>query len=134
MITGINESKILIKHISCQCKCKFDGRKHDSNQWLNNSKCWCECKKHIREKNYIWNPATCSCKNGKYLPSRSIIDDSLFTCDETIDAEAKLNDEETKTVPTNFDEENITCNIQNFYILLAFLLINITLLIFTFMW
>ena len=25
----------------------------------------------------------------------------LFTCDETIDVEAKLNDEETKTVPTN---------------------------------
>ena len=24
MITGINESKILIKHISCEWKCKFD--------------------------------------------------------------------------------------------------------------
>ena len=24
MITGINGSKILTKHISCQCKCKFD--------------------------------------------------------------------------------------------------------------
>ena len=23
MITGINESKILTKHISCKCKCKF---------------------------------------------------------------------------------------------------------------
>ena len=31
-------------------------------------KCWCECNKkhHICEKGYIWNPATCSCKNGKY--------------------------------------------------------------------
>ena len=27
MITGINESKELTKHISCKCKCKFDGRK-----------------------------------------------------------------------------------------------------------
>ena len=27
MITGINKSKILTKHISCECKCKFDGRK-----------------------------------------------------------------------------------------------------------
>ena len=27
MITGINESKTLAKHISCECKCKFDGRK-----------------------------------------------------------------------------------------------------------
>ena len=31
MITGINETKILTKHISCECKCKFDVRKCDSN-------------------------------------------------------------------------------------------------------
>ena len=39
MITGINESKTFTKHISCECKCKFDGRKCDSDQWWNNSKC-----------------------------------------------------------------------------------------------
>ena len=27
MITGINELKILTKHISCKCKCEFDGKK-----------------------------------------------------------------------------------------------------------
>ena len=32
MIPGINESKTLLKHISCECKCKFDGRKSNSNQ------------------------------------------------------------------------------------------------------
>ena len=32
MITGTNESKTLTKHISCKCKCKFDGRKYNSNQ------------------------------------------------------------------------------------------------------
>ena len=32
MITGINESKTLTKHISCECKCKFDGRWCNSNQ------------------------------------------------------------------------------------------------------
>ena len=26
MIAGINESKTLTKHISCKCKCGFDGR------------------------------------------------------------------------------------------------------------
>ena len=31
MITGINESKTLSKHISCQYKCKFDGRKYNSD-------------------------------------------------------------------------------------------------------
>ena len=47
----------------------------------------------------IWNSATCSCENGKYLAS--INDDSVVTCDETIDADAKLYDEETKTIPKN---------------------------------
>ena len=39
MITGINELKILTKHISSKCKCKFDGRKCNSNQKWNNNKC-----------------------------------------------------------------------------------------------
>ena len=50
MIAGINESKTLPKHISCECKCKFDGRKCSTNQKWNNDKCWCECNKHICEK------------------------------------------------------------------------------------
>ena len=33
MITGINESKTLTKHISCKCKCKFDGRSSNLDQW-----------------------------------------------------------------------------------------------------
>ena len=44
MIPGKNESKTLTKHISCECKCKFDGRKFNSDQWLNNDKCRCECE------------------------------------------------------------------------------------------
>ena len=46
-------------------------------------------KKHTMcEKDYIWNPTTCSWKNGKYLAS--IIDESVIMCDEGV--------EETKTV------------------------------------
>ena len=39
MITGINESKTLTKHISCECKCKLDETKCKSKQWWNNNKC-----------------------------------------------------------------------------------------------
>ena len=119
MITGINESKTLTKHISCACICKFDEAKCNSNQWWNIHKCPYECKKqYICENDYALNPATCNCENGKYLAS--IIDDSVITCDEVIDSY----DEEI-----NFNEKNITCKIQNFYILLVLLLITITLLI-----
>ena len=46
MITGINELETLMKHVSCERKYKFDGGKYNSNQWWNNDKCRCECKKH----------------------------------------------------------------------------------------
>ena len=46
MIAEINESKLLAKHTSRKCKCKFDGRKCNSNQKWNNDKRQCECKKH----------------------------------------------------------------------------------------
>ena len=61
-----------------------------------------ECKKrHVCKKYYIQNSATCSCENGKYLAS--IMIDSAIARHEIIDAdaEAKLNSEETKTIPTN---------------------------------
>ena len=116
MITEINESKILTKYISCECKCKFDGRKCNSDQWWNNNNCQCECKKcHVFEKSYFWNPFTRTCKNEKYLVG--IMDDSAITCDEVIES----NDEETKTISTNFNEKKVICKTQNFYILLAFL-------------
>ena len=41
MIAGVNESKTLIKQISCKCKCNFDGRKCNLNQNWNNDKCRC---------------------------------------------------------------------------------------------
>ena len=50
MTTGINESKPLTKHISCECKCKFDGGKCNSNQKWNNDKGWYECKEHHVKK------------------------------------------------------------------------------------
>ena len=74
-------------------------------------------------KDYIWNLATCSCQNGKYLAT--IMDDSGITFHEIIETY----DEKTKTIPTNFDEKRATCKTQNFCTSLAFLLITIALLI-----
>ena len=39
MITVINESKTLTKNISFECRCKFDGRKCNSDQCWNNDIC-----------------------------------------------------------------------------------------------
>ena len=52
----------------------------------------------MRKKDYVWNPATCNCGNGKYLAS--IKDDSAIMCDEIIE----------ETVPANLNENKENCN------------------------
>ena len=64
----------------------------------------CNCEKN----------ATCNCENEKYLVS---IVDKIIS-DEVIDLKEM-----------SFDEKNITCKTQSFYILLTFLLITITLIV-----
>ena len=81
-----NHEQITNKHITYECKCRFDGRKYNSSQWWNINKYQCEYSKHhICEKDYFLNPCTCTCENRKYLAS--IIDNSAIICDEIIDVE-----------------------------------------------
>ena len=54
------------------------------------------------------------------------MDDSAIPCDEIIETEGKSSNKETKT---NFNEKEATCKTHNFYILLAFLLITVAVLI-----
>ena len=72
---------------------------------------------NVCEKDYIWGPTKCSCKNCNYLGS--IIDDSVITCDEIVETAkaVPIKTVPTKTVPTK-------SNSTNFYILLAFLSIT----------
>ena len=103
IITGINESKIITKHISRQCKCKFDGRKCNSNQKWNNYKSRCDCKNpkehHLCKKDYIWNPSTCICEKFEYLAST--VDASVIMCDEIINAADCVSTNVTSAIPTN---------------------------------
>ena len=118
MITGMNESKTLTKHISCKCECTFVGKKCNPNQKWNNDKCLLSVKiwKNIMRANKIIFRIllhVSSCENGKYV--RNIIDNSVITFDEIIDA--------TKTVPTKTILTKII--LINFYVLHTFLLISI---------
>ena len=85
--------------MSCECKIEFDNRKCNSNQKWNNDKFRCESNNpkedNAFEKDYIWNPATCNCQNGKY--GGSIIDDSVNVFDEIIETTKNTS---TTTFPT----------------------------------
>ena len=70
MITGISELKPLTKYVSWSVHVnlmeenliQIDGRITINIDW--GAKKW-----HVCEKDYVWNPATCSYKNRKYLSS-----------------------------------------------------------------
>ena len=53
------------------------------------------------------------------------MDDLEIICGEVIESY----NEQIKTIPKNFNEKKAICKNQNFYILLAFLLITVALLI-----
>ena len=80
-------------------------------------------KHHVCKKDYIWDPATYSCQDGKYLAT--IMDNSAIISDEIINVNAKA---KSKNKETNFNEKNITCKTQNFYFT-GFLVITIILLV-----
>ena len=115
MIAGKNESKIILKTNHANININLVVQKCNSNQKWNNDKYRCECKMyHICGNDSVWNPSICIYENGQYLAS--IIHDSVIMCYEIIDPE------KIETVPKNFNET------QNFYILLAVLLITMALL------
>ena len=124
IITGINKLKTLTRRISWKCKCKFDVSQCNLNQEWNNNKCWCESKncQTCREDN-SWNSSICICENSKYLGS--IIDNSVITCDEIINATDSVSTNITTTVSTNFYSKKLRYNKIDCYILHVVLLVII---------
>ena len=50
IITNKDEAKTMRKHISCDCKCKFNSTIRNSSQKWNNETCQCECKNYRKCK------------------------------------------------------------------------------------
>ena len=66
MIADLNESKTLIKHISCNCRCKFNGRKCNSKLTWNIRNCQYESKNPMQHRfckeDNTWNSSICTYK------------------------------------------------------------------------
>ena len=135
MITRIYEAKTLIKHISCDCKYKFNSETCNPNQKWNNDKCQWERKKYRTcKKDYGWKPITCICENSKYL--KCIVDDLVIVCDENMNVMDSVSTNMTNTISTNvassvsikFDDKKVRYK-MDYYILHKVLLVIILLLI-----
>ena len=108
-ITRTYEAKILIKHISCNCKYRFNSRTCNSNQKWNNGKCQCECKNYRRcKKDYSWNPSTCFYENSRYL--KDIVDDLVIVCCEIVNLAPNISTNVTNTITSKCHEYCDYCN------------------------
>ena len=57
MITRIDKAKTLSKHISRDCKCKFNSKTYNSKQKPKNETCQCDCRNYFTcKRDHIQNP------------------------------------------------------------------------------
>ena len=109
MITNKNEVKTMAKHISCDCKCKFNSTTCNSTQKWKNETYQCECANYRKsKKDYSWNSCTCIFENSKYL--KSIADTSEIAFDDIISVTDIVSSKMTNTIVTDV---SITCHNKN---------------------
>ena len=100
MITRIKKAKKMVKHLSCDYKCKFNSTTCNSNQKWNDYKWQCEFKNcRTCQKDCSWNRNKDICETGKYL--KSIIDSSVILCDEILNTTDSVSTNVTKTISTS---------------------------------
>ena len=62
LISGVNKTRFIVQHESCDCKCGTHENVSNSNQKWNPDKCRCERKEFDDwgscKKDYMWNPRT----------------------------------------------------------------------------
>ena len=49
LISEVNETRFLVQHKSCECKCRLNERVYNSKQKWNHDECWCACKDEYLE-------------------------------------------------------------------------------------
>ena len=80
-------------------------------------------EKYVREKYYIWNPATWGYENDRH--AESIIGNSVIICNDIIKTTKSTlaKTVPAKSIPINFNEKKLICKFNGFFILLVFFLL-----------
>ena len=59
LMSGVNETRFLVQHDSCECKCGLNESVCSSKKKWNHNECRCECTElddwGFCEKGYMWN-------------------------------------------------------------------------------
>ena len=84
LISGINQTRFIVEHCLCSCKCELIRSVYNWKQKWNRDECRCECKESDEwsscEKDYMWDPSTSDCKCNKGNKIDEYFDTKHFSC------------------------------------------------------
>ena len=84
LMSEVNETRFLLQHESCECKCETNENVSNLKQKWNRDKCWCDCKQLNNwsscTKYYSWNPSTCDCEYDEACTISEYLDIKNFSC------------------------------------------------------
>ena len=66
LMSGVNETKVLVQHKSCDCNGRLNGSEDNMEQKWNHDECRCKCKQldywNSCKHSDMCNPSTCDCE------------------------------------------------------------------------
>ena len=84
LISRTNETRYIIWHKTCKCKCRLDTSVCNNKKRWNNNKCRCESKelidKGVFDEGFIWNPSNCECECNKSCDVGEYLDYKYSKC------------------------------------------------------
>ena len=83
-MSEVDETRFLVQHESCECKCELYWSLCSSKQKLNHDEWWCECKElhdgSSCKDDYMWNPSRWDCECNKACKIDEYLDIENCSC------------------------------------------------------
>ena len=84
LIAEVSETKHLVLHESCECKCALNESACNSLQKWNHNEFWCDCRElggcGSCINDHIWNPSTWDCECNKAYKVHQYLDIEYCLC------------------------------------------------------
>ena len=121
-MSEVNETRFLVQHESCECKCGSNENVCNSKQKWNHDECCCECKEldycSFCKNDYMWNPSTGDCEYNKAFKIEEYLDIKNCSCKKRLFVQLLLTceDEISHTTETSLDDKKVTCKKNNYLV------------------
>ena len=115
LVSGVNETRFIVQHESCECKYGLNETVCNSKQKWNCDECQCKFKElddwSFSEKNYMQNLSICDCECNKACKIDEYLDSKNCSCKKHLIGKLVLGCEEeilntTETFPDDKKEKS----------------------------